>query len=318
MSWLEGKRVLVTGGAGAFGQKFLAHARQAGAAEVIVFSRDEMKHAALRRVAAAGADGFLRIVNGDITHPESLRQAMRAADCVVHAAAMKHLPECELNPAASTRVNVTGTQNVVDAFLDAPSSTYGAQKYLAEKLVGAADRPPEKRAFSLRYSNVMDSTGAVFHIFLGLLGADRTATVNGRQTSRGFVSQAQVIATLDAALAASRGGEVHVLVPQVIRIAELAEAMRELIGRGKVNVVEQPGYAGEKESATLVMGEERSRAVSLAGLPSREVITLDLAGRHSGATAADLPHHGLTLEDCQVLSGAALGNFVRPLLENPK
>lgn len=331
MSWLRGKRVLVTGGAGAFGRRFLFAAKEMGAAGVVVVSRDEMKHASLRRSWPGKDDGFLRILNGDVTNPQMLRPAMHDVDCIVHAAAMKHLPECELNVSASTRANVLGTQGVVDSFLESPrastlvflstdkapyaSSAYGAQKYLGEKLVTAANETG-KRAFSLRYSNVMDSTGSVFHVFAELLSADKTATVNGSQTSRGFVSQAQVIGCLEAALELSRGGEVHVLRPQVVRISELAELMREVIGRGKVRVVEEPGFVGEKESATLIMREEVGRARAVAGLPAAQVVTLDLLGRHAGSPAPDLPAHGLTLEDCPDLSGVALKDFVRPLLES--
>lgn len=286
----------------------------------------------LRRSLGEQDSHFLQIVNGDITHPEALRKAMLGVHCVVHAAAMKHLPECELNPGASTRVNVIGTQNVVDAFLESPSastlaflstdkaayasSAYGAQKYLGEKLVREANTFADKRAFSLRYSNVMDSTGSVFHIFAELMGADKIATVNGNQATRGFVSQAHTIDCLESALESSRGGEVYVLVPLVVRIAELAETMRELIGRGRVEVIEQIGYPGEKESATLVMAEEVACARAATGPESVRVIVLDQLHRHPDLPNAGLSAHGLTLEDCRPLSGLALKDFVRPLLDN--
>jgi hypothetical protein len=92
--------------------------------------------------------------------------------------------------------------------------------------------------------------------------------------------------------------------------------MRDLIGRGKVQVIEEAGFLGEKESATLVMVEEVARARSVAGLGVAQVITLDLLGRQSDQPVADLPAHGLTLEDCPSLSGLALKEFIRPLLEN--
>ena len=328
-SWLKKKRVLVTGGAGAFGRKFLRAATDAGAAGVVVFSRDEMKHAALKRELGALAAGIdFRI--GDVTDPAAVATVLRRVDLVVHAAAMKHLPECEANPAASTRVNVLGTEIVARRFLSsgaeclvflstdkAPyaSSVYGAQKYIGEKLVTETARLLEegRRAFTLRYSNVMDSTGSAFHVFRQLLSADQTATVNGSQTSRGFVSQAQVIRNLDEALDRCRGGEVLVLIPRVIRIAELAETLKRLLGKGRVSVVETPGFAGEKESATLIMAEERALAREFPEVPEGAVL-LDALLRSTGRGQRAVPERGLTLEDCQRLSGAELETFVTPLL----
>lgn len=331
-AWLENKRVLVTGGAGAFGHNFLRAAKQAGAASVTILSRDEMKHAALRRELGDDAKSWARLMLGDINDADTLRQALVGVDCVIHAAAMKHLPECEHNVLASTRVNVIGTYNVVNAYLQssataliflstdkAPyaSSVYGAQKYVGEKLVTEAARlgGSDKRAFTLRYSNVMDSTGSVFHIFKQLLSQGGTASVNGSQTSRGFVTQGQVMACIDRALSVARGGEVIALIPRVVRIAELAETMRDIIGTGAVKVNDSTMYLGEKESATLVMSEELAIARDVEGLDSKQAVLLDCLGRHSERPAArDIPNTGLTLADCARLAGDDLKKFLLGLL----
>jgi UDP-N-acetylglucosamine 4,6-dehydratase len=330
-SWLKGKRILVTGGAGAFGQKFLKVARESGAAHVTVLSRDEMKHAAQRREWGKAVGEWLTPMIGDVTQPESLAVAMRGIDCVIHAAAMKHLPECEFNGAASTRVNVDGTRNVVNAFVQSAAETlvflstdkapyatsiYGAQKYIGEKLVAEANQlAPGKRAFSLRYSNVMDSTGSVFHIFNQTLAADRAASVNGAGTCRGFVSQARVIACIEKALEVARGGELFVLVPQVVKIAELAETMRELIGKGKVNVTQSTGFLGEKESATLVMAEETALAREAPEFTLGRVVLLDPLARHGERPAAKgIGPKSFTLEDCATMGGAELKTFVAALM----
>jgi UDP-N-acetylglucosamine 4,6-dehydratase len=330
-AFLKDKRILVTGGAGAFGQKFWKAAKAAGAARLTIYSRDEMKHAALRRELGSDDDGFARIVNGDITDEGTLRLSMNDADLVIHAAAMKHVGECERNVLASTRVNVLGTANVVTAFLASPaqeliflstdkapyaSSAYGAQKYLGERLVVEAARlgGPKKRAFCLRYSNVMDSTGSVFHLFNGILRAGKTATVNGAQTTRGFVTQTQVIGVIAAALQYGRGGEVFVLRPQVVRIAELAETLRDLLGQGQVSVADSIMYQGEKESATLIMGEELPLCRAFSE-PGTDTVLVDCLGRHKERDAASgLPSHGLLLDDCARLGGAELKTFVQSLL----
>jgi FlaA1/EpsC-like NDP-sugar epimerase len=327
---LRGKRALVTGGTGAFGRRFTRAFREADGRSLVLLSRDEMKHAALKReLGAQAADVELRI--GDITDPGDLQLALRGVDLVIHAAAMKHLPECEANVRASTRVNVLGTQLVADAFLrsgaetlvflstdKAPyaSSVYGAQKYIGEKIVTECARSAEqgRRAFSLRYSNVMDSTGSVFHVFRERLAAGKPALVNGAQTERGFVSQSEVLGVLGAALAAARGGEVVVLVPKVVRIHELANALCKLIGKGEVQLAEGTAFLGEKESATLVMAEEARVARELEGVPGRSGVLLDLLGRSPHRPPNEIAARGLTLDACERLSGGELERYLAPLL----
>src|SRR5262245_60095344 len=121
-SSFRGHSVFVTGGAGAFGQHLIGYVREHSPASLTVFSRDEMKHAAATR-AFAKTESWLKFRIGDIRMAEELGLAMRGADIVIHAAAMKHLPECEANPEASTRVNVAGTENVVRAFLESGAET---------------------------------------------------------------------------------------------------------------------------------------------------------------------------------------------------
>src|SRR4051812_14540379 len=102
-----GKRVFLTGGAGAFGRKFLSWVESQRPELVTIFSRDEMKHAALKR-AYSPLPPWLRFRLGDITCKDDVMAEIDRADVVVHAAAMKHLPECEANPLMSVRVNVLG------------------------------------------------------------------------------------------------------------------------------------------------------------------------------------------------------------------
>lgn len=330
MEVLRGKRALVTGGTGAFGRRFTRAFREAGGGSLVLLSRDEMKHAALKRELGQDAPNVeLRI--GDITEAGDLQLALRGVDVVIHAAAMKHLPECEANVRASTRVNVVGTQMVADAFLrsnaetliflstdKAPyaSSVYGAQKYIGEKIVTECARTAEqgRRALSLRYSNVMDSTGSVFHVFRERLAAGKTAMVNGAQTERGFVTQSEVIGVIGESLTSARGGEVVVLVPKVVRIQELANALCKLIGKGEVQLAEGTAFLGEKESATLVMAEEARVARELEGTSGRAVVLLDLLGRSTHRPPSEIAARGLTLDACERLSGAELERYLAPLV----
>ncbi len=328
-SVFSGKNIVVTGGAGAFGQKFIKQIAETNPASLKIFSRDEMKHAAVKRTPPFKDLSWLRYQIGDICRSSDLRRAFRGADLIVHAGAMKHLPECEANVEASTRINVGGTQNVVDAFLDSTasdlvflstdkvayaSSVYGAQKYIGEKLVTeAALQQPGKRAYSMRYSNVVDSTGAVFHIFCTMLKEGKTPTVNGSQTTRGFVTQREVISAIEASLNLARGAEVFVMVPKIIRIAEMAEVICRILGRGAVNVQDSLGVLGEKESATLIMSEERPVAQVIAGL-GFELKVLDFGARHTEFPKDQLGADGFTLDECATLSGAELEGFLRSVM----
>lgn len=333
-SSFAGRRVLVTGGAGAFGQKLIAALAAEPPAKLLVYSRDEMKHAALKRQLGSSAP-WVQFRIGDINNGEELGLAMAQADIVIHAAAMKHLPECEANVGASTYTNVFGTQTVARTFLrsDAEtliflstdkspyaSSVYGAQKYIGEKVMTetSAFATGKKRALSLRYSNVIDSTGAAFHIFGDMLRAGKNVTVNGSQTVRGFVTQAEVISCIETALQHASGGENFVLKPRVIRISELATTMCSILGKGEVEVREENSFLGEKDSATLIMAEERGVAKACPEAAG-ETFLLDYLGRHPKRSPAVFEQDGpLTLEDCPLLEQATLKQFLTPVMQANK
>lgn len=327
-NFFSDKRVLVTGGAGAFGKNFLHYLQPFKPALVRVFSRDEMKHAELKRIAASEKWEGVEFRIGDVCHSFELAHSFIGIDIAIHAAAMKHLPECETNVGSSIAVNVLGTQNVIHSFLTssantlvflstdkAPyaSSVYGAQKYLGERLIteGARLSPENKRAFSLRYSNIMDSTGAVFHMFSRLLREGKVVIVNGADTYRGFLTQREVLESLEATLRVARGGEIFMLVPKAINIAELARSMREIIGKGEVSVRDTLGAGWEKNTATLVMAEEIPLAKEFPENLDTKIVLLDTLGRHGELPRANSWGDGsFTLEHCSKLEGTALYEFL--------
>lgn len=326
----RGKSVLVTGGTGAFAKKFVGYLIEQQPSRVILFSRDEMKHAALKRELGKVAN-WLEFRIGDVTNTDDLASAFRGTDIVVHAAAMKHLPECEANIVSSLRVNVEGTLNVCRAFERSsastlfflstdkapyPSTAYGAQKLIGEKLVvETAKRNSDKRAFVLRYSNVMDSTGAVFHLFKDQLSEGKQITVNGTTMARGFVTQAQVIKTITNLMEIGKGGEIAVLRPRVVKISDLANSMKAIIGNGSVQINEQKAFVGEKDTACLVMSEEIPFCKSIPVDGGGTTILIDNLNRHpSFEKAVSLPANGLWLEDCEILEGAELTTFLKGLI----
>ena len=182
MDW-KNQKILVTGGTGSFGKKFIRVLLDEYCPEkVIVYSRDELKQHEMR------SSGFdhpnLRYFIGDVRDQPRLRRAMQDVDIVVHAAALKQVPACEYNPMEAVKTNILGTANVVDASIDArvkkvlflstdkavtPVNLYGATKLTAEKLVVASNAyagDMQTRLSCVRYGNVVGSRGSVVPIFI--------------------------------------------------------------------------------------------------------------------------------------------------------
>ncbi|MEJ2513285.1 MAG: SDR family NAD(P)-dependent oxidoreductase, partial [Anaerolineales bacterium] len=147
MDW-SNKSVLVTGGTGSFGKKFISVMQARYSPErLIVFSRDELKQHEMRMAGYNQTN--MRYFIGDVRDAERLRRAMQSVDIVVHAAALKQVPACEYNPKEAIKTNIMGTSNVIEAALDEgvkkvlslstdkavnPVNLYGATKLAAEKL----------------------------------------------------------------------------------------------------------------------------------------------------------------------------------------
>ena len=182
MDWSK-KVVLVTGGTGSFGKKFIkTMLEEYHPAKIIVYSRDELKQHEMR---AAGYDHpSLRYFIGDVRDLDRLRRACQGVDIIVHAAALKQVPACEYNPMEAIKTNILGSSNVIEAALDCgvervlgistdkavnPVNLYGATKLAAEKLFiqsNAYAGGKSTRFSCTRYGNVVGSRGSVVPVFL--------------------------------------------------------------------------------------------------------------------------------------------------------
>src|SRR3954447_20551752 len=182
MSVLERSSILVTGGTGSFGKAFLRYVLDnEDPKRVVVFSRDELKQHEVRR--QFDDDPRLRWFIGDIRDRNRLERAMHGVDYVVHAAALKQVDTAEYNPFEYVQTNVNGSQNVIDAAIDAgvtrvvalstdkassPINLYGATKLVSDKLFvhGNAYTGRYRTKFAVvRYGNVMGSRGSVVPLF---------------------------------------------------------------------------------------------------------------------------------------------------------
>ena len=184
---LNGKTVLITGGTGSFGQKFIETIfdRYPEVKKVIIYSRDELKQSDIKQKYPAFDFPQLRFFIGDVRDKDRITQVCEGVDVIIHAAAIKQVDTAEYNPTECIRTNVDGAENVIHAALAcgvtdvvalstdkacAPINLYGATKLVSDKLFAAANniRGSKDIKFSVvRYGNVMGSRGSVIPFFIG-------------------------------------------------------------------------------------------------------------------------------------------------------
>lgn len=238
------KSVLITGGTGSFGKKFVEVLlkRQPDIRRVVVYSRDELKQFEMAQTFSRSEYPNLRFFIGDVRDESRLRLAMEDVDTVIHAAALKQVPTAEYNPFECIKTNVIGAQNVIEAAMAtgvknvialstdkaaAPINLYGATKLCSDKLFIAANNIRGKRdlKFSVvRYGNVMGSRGSVIPFFMekrktGVL------PITDLGMTRFNISLEEGVDMVFFALENALGGEIFVPKIPSYRIKEVAEAI---------------------------------------------------------------------------------------------
>ena len=276
MNWKE-KTILVTGGTGSFGKKFIQILLNEYQPEkVIVFSRDELKQHEMR--AAGFSQDNLRYFIGDVRDVERLRRAMYGVDVVVHAAALKQVPACEYNPMEAIKTNILGSSNVVDAALDTgvervmalstdkavnPINLYGATKLAAEKLTvqsNAYAAGKDTRFSCVRYGNVVGSRGSVVPIFLKQRSHGKLTITDERMT-RFWLSLEQGARFVIGCVEVMRGGEVFVPKIPSTTIVDLAKAIAPKAAIDVIGI-----RPGEKLHEVLISEDEARSTVEMADM----------------------------------------------------
>jgi len=237
---LDNKVILVTGGAGSFGQVFVKFLLDKyNTKKIIIYSRDELKHfEMMQKFNELHIEFFI----GDIRDQQRFFRALKGVDVIVHAAALKQVPAAEYNPIECIKTNIIGAETVINGAIDAqiervislstdkaanPINLYGATKLCSDKLFIAANHLAGKNGtkFSIvRYGNVIESKGSVIPYFKSLQKKGVLPITDVRMT-RFWITLDQGAEFVDRCLCTMKGGELFVRKSPSMRIVDLATAI---------------------------------------------------------------------------------------------
>jgi UDP-N-acetylglucosamine 4,6-dehydratase/5-epimerase len=240
----DNKSVLVTGGTGSFGKRFIKNLlTRSNVRRVVIYSRDEFKQYEMQQQFGDHLP-TLRFFIGDVRDAQRLQLAARETDIIVHSAALKHVPAAEYNPFECIRTNIIGAENVVHAALNNglekvlalstdkaanPINLYGATKLASDKIFVAANNLSGSigtRFSVVRYGNVVGSRGSVIPFFRKLIdeGAE-TLPVTDERMTRFWITLQQGVDFVASSIAMMRGGEIFVPKIPSMRVLDLAHCM---------------------------------------------------------------------------------------------
>ena len=275
---LNNKTILVTGGTGSFGKKFIKTVleKYPEVKKIIIYSRDEFKQFMMSNMTEFKPYvNKLRFFIGDVRDKERMMRAFDGVDIVVHAAALKQVPACEYNPFEAIKTNIYGAQNVIDCAIDskvnkvvalstdkacAPINLYGATKLCSDKLFIAANSysGDKKTRFAVvRYGNVAGSRGSVIPFFQKLVseGANELPITDMRMT-RFWLKLEQAVEMVLEAIEHMQGGELYVKKIPSMKMPELAKAIAP-----KLSIKEVGIRPGEKIHEQMITKEDAPNTI---------------------------------------------------------
>ena len=270
-SYFDGKNILITGGTGSFGNRFIARLlKEHKPKKVIVFSRDELKQSQMQERIT---DLRMRYLVGDIRDLPRLQRAFHGVHIVVHAAALKQVPTLEYNPFEAVQTNVIGAENIINAAIDQgvervvalstdkavnPANLYGATKLCMEKLFisGNSYAAGEKTRFSVvRYGNVVGSRGSVVPLFLKKR-EEGVLPITDERMTRFWITLDQGVDLVLYAAERMVGGEIFVPKIPSMKVIDLAKVLGPKCKTKIVGI-----RPGEKLHEVLLTEEESARTV---------------------------------------------------------
>ena len=267
----ENKKILITGGTGSLGRALTKKLLDEKVNQITIFSRNENKQVTMQ---SEFSDNRLKFLIGDIRDLSRLQRALEGIDIVFHAAALKHVPIVEHNPLEAINTNVIGSRNVLEASISenvdvvvgvgtdkavSPLNTYGVTKLLMEKLFTTAsnylDVDKHKTKFiSLRYGNVLGSSGSVIPKFIQQIKLKQKITITDPEMTRFSITMDEALDfILDSAMS-GKGSEVFIPKLRAYKIDDVKTALQELISNTGDERI--PVRQGDKFHETLINPDE--------------------------------------------------------------
>lgn len=275
MSILKNSTILITGGTGSFGKAFIEYAlANLEPKKIIIFSRDELKQYEVRQLFKD--DSRLRFFIGDIRDQHRLSRAMHNVDYVVHAAALKQVDTAEYNPFEFVQTNIIGSQNVIEASIDAgvkkvvalstdkassPLNLYGATKLAADKLFQSGNHYAASyvtRFSVVRYGNVMGSRGSIVPFFKKLAAEGKSLPITDNRMTRFWITLPEAVQFVVDSFDRMVGGELYVPKISSMKIMDLVEAIAP--GSETHEIGTRPG---EKLHEEMISEDDSRRTLDL-------------------------------------------------------
>ena len=282
MSIFKDKVLLITGGTGSFGNAVLNRFLRTDIGEIRIFSRDEKKQDDMRHDFQARMPEVahkIKFYIGDVRNRTTLRYAMQGVDYVFHAAALKQVPSCEFFPMEAVKTNVIGTDNTLDAAIEAgvkcviclstdkaayPINAMGITKAIEEKIAVAKSRlSGNTKICCTRYGNVMCSRGSVIPLWIDQIRKGNPITLTEPKMTRFIMSLEEAVDLVLFAFEHGKNGDILVQKAPACTIQTQAEAVCELFGGRKEDIKVIGIRHGEKMYETLLTREEAAKAIDM-------------------------------------------------------
>ena len=295
MSVFEGKTLLITGGTGSFGNAVLNRFLRTDIGEIRIFSRDEKKQDDMRhdfQTRMPDVAHKVKFYIGDVRNKSTLKYAMKGVDYVFHAAALKQVPSCEFFPMEAVKTNVIGTDNTLDAAIDAgvkcviclstdkaayPINAMGITKAIEEKIAVAKSRySGQTKICCTRYGNVMCSRGSVIPLWIDQIRKGNPITLTEPKMTRFIMSLEEAVDLVLFAFENGQNGDILVQKAPACTIRTQAEAVCELFAA-------QSRFTGEPDANELLKKE-----IKVIGIRHGEKMYETLLTKEECAKAEDM------------------------------
>ena len=270
------KILVITGGTGSFGNAVLRRLLDSNLSEIRIFSRDEKKQDDMRKKYG---NSKLKFYIGDVRDYQSVLNAVRGADFIFHAAALKQVPSCEFHPMEAVKTNVLGTENVLEAAINSnvkrvvclstdkavyPINAMGISKAMMEKVIVAKSRSSSETVIcATRYGNVMASRGSVIPLFTQQIRSGHPITITDANMTRFMMTLDDAVELVLYGFEHGNPGEIFVQKAPAATIKTLADALTVLLGVPDHSIDVIGTRHGEKLFEVLLSREEMVAAQDL-------------------------------------------------------